>query len=161
MWFHILSQLSSVHIHTSARCHHTVHSWGKGGALFILRHHSTLLSPPFQAHTQPLPGDSRGQGLPQELKGLVSGPVWPGSCWESPAPPQLGTAEPHCLPPSCGGGLGCQEGEEAAFVKRYCFARGKVLLKATSPISWGSWTQSPGGQNRTRVCSGLPHKPWF
>lgn len=42
------------------------------------------------------------------------------------------------------GGWGARKEEEAAFVKRYCSARGKVPLKAACPVSWGSRTQSPG-----------------
>lgn len=146
MWFRILSQLSSIHIHTLVRCHHTVHSWGKEGLFSfttILYCHSTLLSSLFQAHTQPLPGDSRGRGLPQELKGLVSGPVWPGSCWESPAPPQLGTGEPHCLPPSSGWGLGCQEGGRGLFCKNIVLCKRKSTVESNLPHFLGKLDSEP------------------
>lgn len=56
---------------------------------------------------------------------------------------------------SWSGGWGVRKGEEAAFVRRHCFARGKVLLKAACLISWRS--RAPRLEtDRTCVCSGLP-----
>lgn len=143
MWFHDLSQLSSVHIRTSAGCHHTVHSWGVGLSSFmtILYCHSTLLSlisipGPHSASPWGLRRTrikaSLKSGLARVLLGIACTPMAGG----------LGNLTVYH--PVVEGGWGARKEEEAAFVKRYCSARGKVPLKAACPISWGSRTRSPG-----------------
>lgn len=105
-------------------------------------------------------GTGGNEDQPRNPKVLASGPGWPGSCWESPTAPKVEAGEP-VYHPAEEGGWGARKEEQVAFVKRHCFARGKVLLKAACPTSWGRRTQSPGRQNRTRVCSGLPCTPSF
>lgn len=145
MWSHVLSQQSSVHICTGVITLDIRGVWG-----FL--HYEHLVLPQHLAlshlHSRPTlslsletqgdedhPGNSKASlrsGLARVLLGITCTSMVGG----------LGNLTVYH--PVVEGGWGARKEEEAAFVKRYCSARGKVPLKAACPISWGSRTQSLG-----------------